>query len=92
MRIQGEKMQLKEFRQDYLNPEDDHHKQDYELYFKLLINTIQHEIEPLFKHKGRFEDIYKWREEFGWLHISRKSFEYDVEDKLKEYENEISPW
>ena len=58
---------------------------EYKIYFELLKTAIQNEIEPLFRHKGRFEDYFSWEREFRILNISKKSFEEDVMDKLNNY-------
>jgi len=58
---------------------------EYKLYFELLKTAIQNEIEPLFRHKGRFEDYFSWEQEFRMLNISKKSFEEDVMDRLNNY-------
>lgn len=60
---------------------------EYKLYFKLLEEAIQQEIEPLFKHNGTFVDYFKWREEFKMLNLSMKSFDEDVMEKLNKYEH-----
>jgi len=60
----------------------------YKLYFELLALAIQNEIEPLFKHKGRFEDYYSWKKEFENLGIS-KAFENDVMEKLNDFKNGV---
>lgn len=77
----GKKIILHEF-----IPSEGNH---YELYFKLLSHAIQQEIEPLFKHKGRFEDHYSWKREFKILGLSDRAFQNDVMDKLKDYENGV---
>ena len=61
----------------------------YKLYFELLTLAIQTELEPLFKHKGRFEDYGLWQKEFGLLGLSKKSFENDVMEKLNEYKSGV---
>ena len=61
----------------------------YKLYFELLTLAIQTEIEPLFKHKGRFEDHYSWKKEFERLGLSTKAFETDVMEKLNEFKNGV---
>ncbi|MBU1201894.1 MAG: hypothetical protein KJ583_06325 [Nanoarchaeota archaeon] len=61
----------------------------YKLYFELLTLAIQTEIEPLFKHKGRFEDYYLWRREFDRFGLSKKAFENDVMEKLDDYKNGV---
>lgn len=61
----------------------------YRLYFELLTLAIQTEIEPLFKHKGRFEDYYSWQKEFERLGLSSKAFENDVMEKLNDYKNGV---
>lgn len=57
----------------------------YIIYFELLSFAIQKEIEPLFKHKGRFEDYYSWEKEFELFELSKNAFESDVMEKLYEY-------
>jgi len=64
-------------------------KSGYKLYFELLTVAIQNEIEPLFKHHGRFEDYGLWKKEFGLLGLSKKSFETDVMEKLYDYKNGV---
>lgn len=59
---------------------------EYEIYFELLKIAIQNEIEPLFKHNGRFEDRFSWEEEFKILNLPKKSFEEDVTEKLRQYQ------
>ncbi|MFH1072732.1 MAG: hypothetical protein V1743_04860 [Nanoarchaeota archaeon] len=61
----------------------------YALYFELLTLAIQTEREPLFKHKGRFEDYYLWQKEFERLGLSKKAFENDVMEKLNEYKSGV---
>lgn len=61
----------------------------YRLYFELLTLAIQNEIEPMFKHNGRFEDYYSWQKEFDLLGISKKSFENDVMEKLNDFKNGV---
>lgn len=64
-------------------------RDQYDLYFELLSFAIQQEIEPLFKHKGRFEDHYSWKKEFEILGLSKTAFQNDVMDKLTDFENGI---
>ena len=61
----------------------------YDLYFDLLSFAIQKEIEPLFKHKGRFEDHYLWKKEFELLGLPERAFQNDVMDKLTDFENGV---
>jgi hypothetical protein len=61
----------------------------YKLYFELLTLAIQNEIEPLFRHNGRFEDHGSWKKEFGLLGLPKKAFEEDVMDKLIDYQNGV---
>lgn len=61
----------------------------YRLYFELLTLAIQNEIEPLFKHNGRFEDYGLWQKEFGLLGLSKKAFENDVMEKLYDYKSGV---
>lgn len=61
----------------------------YKLYFALLTLAIQTELEPLFKHKGRFEDYYLWQKEFERLGLSVKAFENDVMEKLNDYKTGV---
>ena len=60
----------------------------YKLYFELLTLAIQNEIEPLFRHRGRFEDYYSWKKEFERLGIN-KAFENDVMEKLNDFKNGV---
>ena len=64
-------------------------KESYQIYFSLLTDTIKKEIEPMFKHQGRIEDYYLWKTEFEQLSLSKKSFEYDVMDKLTDMEHGV---
>jgi len=57
----------------------------YTVYFKLLERAIQIEIEPLFRHNGRFEDYFSWEEELKILNLPKKSFEEDIKEKLREF-------
>lgn len=57
-------------------------KIEYRLYFELLSTAIKNEIEPMFKHNGRFEDVYSWKEEFKLLNLPDNSLSEDVVDKL----------
>lgn len=61
----------------------------YELYFELLSVAIQKEIEPLFKHNGRFEDHYSWKKEFNLLNLPKRAFLNDVMEKLMDYEKGV---
>lgn len=61
----------------------------YKLYFELLTQAIQTELEPLFKHNGRFEDYGLWQKEFGLLGLPKKSFETDIMEKLDDYKNGV---
>lgn len=72
--------------EDRKNPES--LKVEYGTHFELLKIAIQNEIEPLFKHRSRFEDYYSWRSEFRMLNLSRKSFDEDVMSKLEDYRYE----
>jgi hypothetical protein len=58
---------------------------EYSIYFELLQTAIQKEIEPLFKHNGRFEDHFSWQKEFEMLNLPKRAFEEDVMDKLNSY-------
>jgi hypothetical protein len=64
-------------------------KSGYRLYFELLTLAIQSEIEPLFKHNGRFEDYGLWQKEFNLLGLPKTSFENDVMEKLNDYEGGV---
>jgi hypothetical protein len=79
---------------DFFNPENKYNSAIFEgqkisfgywLYFELLTSAIKSQIEPMFKHKGRFEDYYLWKEEFNKLGLSKKAYENDVTDKLTDY-------
>ena len=62
---------------------------EYKLYFELLTLAIQNEIEPLFKHNGRFEDYGLWQKEFELLGLPKKAFENDVMEKLNDYKSGV---
>ncbi len=62
---------------------------DYRIYFLLLEEAIRKEIEPQFRHKGRFEDYYLWEKEFRILNLPKKSFDEDILDKLNDLNSEI---
>lgn len=68
---------------------NDELRSGYKLYFELLTLAIQTELEPLFKHNGRFEDYYSWQKEFERLGLSSKAFENDVMEKLDEFKNGV---
>ncbi len=88
IRENGQKINLNEFirklsnnsNKDYLNIE-------YRLYFQLLEKTIQEEIEPRYKHNGRFEDYFSWEKELEILNMPKKAFEEDVMEKLRQFES-----
>lgn len=61
----------------------------YIFYFELLMAVIREETKIPFKHNGRFEDYDSWNQEFKNLGLSKKSFEYDVKDKLIDYESGV---
>ncbi|OVE74815.1 hypothetical protein BVX95_01085 [archaeon D22] len=61
----------------------------YKLYFKILEHAIQREIDSMYAHSGKFEDHYNWQKEFRLLGLSLKSFDEDVMEKLKGYENRV---
>jgi len=61
-------------------------KTEFSVYFKLLEYAIQKELEPIFTHKGRFEDHYSWKKEFQNLGLPSSSFEEDVAVKLHNYQ------
>jgi hypothetical protein len=63
---------------------------EYRLYFELLSLAIKQEIEPSFKHKGRFEDYFNWKEEFSMLGLPDTAFEEDVMQKLNNYKNGLN--
>jgi hypothetical protein len=63
---------------------------EFTIYFKLLTDTIKQEIEPLFKHNGRFEDYFSWHQEFKVLNLPEKSFEEDIMQKLNNYKNGLN--
>jgi hypothetical protein len=68
---------------------DEQLRSGYKLYFELLALAIQVEIEPLFKHNGRFEDYGLWRKEFGLLGLKKAAFDSDVMEKLLEYKSGV---
>jgi hypothetical protein len=63
---------------------------EFKLYFELLTEAIKQEIEPLFKHNGRFEDYFSWQQEFKVLNLPEKAFEEDVMQKLNNYRHGLS--
>jgi hypothetical protein len=78
--------------QNYLNELDKNEKKvsltiEYKTYFELLQIAIQKEIDKLFKHKGRFEDHFSWKQEFRILNLPKKSLNEDVIEKLNSYEH-----
>lgn len=80
----GKRIPIKEFIRRF-NQDNDLLRTEYHIYFQLLETAIRKEIEPLFKHNGRFEDYFSWKEEFNMLNLSKRTFEEDVMDKLKNY-------
>ncbi len=60
---------------------------EYELYFALLESAVREETMTTFTHRGRFEDYGLWAQEFENMGLSQKALEYDVKDKLQDYEN-----
>ena len=62
----------------------------YDLYFQLLETVINQETKIRFKHKGRFEDREQWKKEFDNLELTRKAYEYDVQNKLTDYESGVA--
>ncbi len=88
VRENGNRTKFKEIINNISNRENiDLLTMEYKIYFELLKTAIENEIEPLFKHKGRFEDYFLWEQEFITLNISKKSFEEDVMEKLKSYKH-----
>ena len=85
VRKQGKKISFEQLL-DQLNTADSSNKIEFTIYFKLLEYVIQKEIEPIYTHKGRFEDHYLWDVEFKKLGLPKTSFEEDVLMKLKNYE------
>jgi predicted CopG family antitoxin len=59
---------------------------EYRTYFQLLQIAIQKEIQPRYKHKGRFEDYRSWENDFEKLGLYKTAFEEDVMEKLQEYQ------
>lgn len=62
---------------------------EYRLYFNLLQEAIKQGIDSMFHHKGRIEDYYQWNEEFKMLNLSKKSFDEDVMEKLRDLESGV---
>ena len=62
----------------------------YEIYFQLLHICIKEETKISFKHKSRIEDYDAWQQEFQNLGLSKKAYEYDVRDKLVDYESGVA--
>ena len=61
----------------------------YAFYFEILSSVIRQETKIPFKHKGRFEDYDLWSQEFKNLDLSKKALEYDVKDKLIDYQSGV---
>jgi hypothetical protein len=72
-----------------INFGNDELQSGYKLYFELLTLAIQTELEPLFKHKGRFEDYYLWQKEFELLNLPKKAFENDIMEKLNDFKSGV---
>ncbi|MFH0875214.1 MAG: hypothetical protein V1859_04715 [archaeon] len=68
-----------------LNTKKDILELEFKTYFELLSAAIKKEIEPLFKHNGRFEDHFSWKEEYKVLGLQDNSFEEDIMQKLNNY-------
>lgn len=83
----GRKMSISEFIKEMYLDNNQNLMNEYKLYFSLLETAIQKEIEPLFHHKGRIEDYSLWEKEFEMLTLSKKSFEEDVMDRLKDFKS-----
>jgi hypothetical protein len=82
IRVAGKKISPIKFGNESLNSE-------YKLYFELLETAIQGSIEPLFSHKGTFENYVTWQKEFDLLGLSKKAFENDVMEKLNDFKNGV---
>jgi len=80
VRKNGKNINLKSFFNNY-EIKKDLLSRKYHLYFQIIEDIIREEIEPLFKHNGRFEDYFSWEKEFKLLGL--KSFEEDVMIPLK---------
>jgi len=88
VRERGNRTKFKKITSEISNKENiDILKTEYKIYFELLKTAIQNEIEPLFRHNGRFEDYFSWEQEFRTLTISKRSFEEDVMEKLTSYKH-----
>jgi hypothetical protein len=82
VRKNGKAIELKNFLENY-EPKRSILERSYFLYFKIIESIIKEEIEPIFKHNGRFEDYFSWENEFNALGLSKNSFENDVMIKLR---------
>ncbi|MFH1211997.1 MAG: hypothetical protein V1659_03650 [Candidatus Woesearchaeota archaeon] len=86
--LSGEKISFEEFSKNVLSPLGGQGL-IYKVYFELLAKAIQNEIEPLFRHKARFEDSHSWNKEFEMLGLSTRAFTHDVMDKLNDFEKGV---
>jgi hypothetical protein len=90
IRYRGNKIKHKHFLKKTLKISDkDEIQLESDLYFRLLTISINDSIDHLFKHKGRNEDHYLWKQEFETLNLPKSSFENDVIEKLNEFQSNI---
>lgn len=88
VRENGNRIEFKRFiKETSSNTNTDILTTEYKTYFELLKTAIRNEVEPLFRHNGRIEDHFSWKEEFKLLNLSDKSFEEDVMEKLNNYKS-----
>ncbi|MFH1589698.1 MAG: hypothetical protein ABIB43_03990 [archaeon] len=85
----GEKSNLKELIDAYKEKDRSFLVKSYCLYFEFLNIVIREETKLQFNHRGRFEDYYLWEQEFKKAGLSKKSYEYDVKDRLIDYESGV---
>ena len=86
VRKNGKSINLKSFFNQY-KIKKDLLSRKYQLYFQIIEEIIREDIEPLFKHNGRFEDYFSWEKEFKLLGL--KSFEEDVMIPLRNMSKEV---
>ena len=86
----GQDTTMDEFLKAYQSKHEGKVAKSYDLYFQLLETVINRETKIRFKHKGRIEDHEQWKKEFDNLGLTRKAYEYDIQDKLTDYESGVA--
>ncbi len=86
----GRETTMDEFLKAYQSKHEGKVAKSYEIYFQLLETVINRETKIRFKHKGRMEDHEQWKKEFDNLGLTRKAYEYDIQDKLADYESGVA--